>query len=178
MVESTKPADLPKDLWEINVKDIDGKEGKLNDYKGSNKAFLFGNVASACGYTDTNYKALVALREKYGPKGLEIFGFPCNQFGAQEQEGCPWIKKFTKDSYKVDFPMFDKVEVKGANMHPVYQYLNYNSELYDEVNKKLTPIPWNFSYFLVDADGKVVKFIKPADELDDAENAIKKLLNA
>lgn len=176
MVDSVKPTDIPTSLWDINLKDADDKDVKLGDFKGTNKAFLFANVASACGYTDTNYKALVTLREKYGPKGLEILAFPCNQFGAQE-EGCPWdIKKAMKSTYKVEFPMFTKIDVNGPNMHPVYKYLNYNSELYDEKAQKLTEIPWNFSYFLVDQDGKVIKFIQPDDYLDQVEAAVKKIL--
>ena len=177
MVDSGTISDIPKNLWDISVKSIDGKEATMGDFRKTAKAFLFVNVASACGFTSSNYKGLVELWDKYNSKGLEIFGFPCNQFGAQESECEADIKNFVVTRYKVEFPMFSKIEVNGANAHPVYKYLTHNSELYDKETGKVKPLSWNFCQFLVDKDGKVVKFFSQTKDLSKHEEEIAKLLS-
>jgi glutathione peroxidase len=152
--------DIPQNINDIKVKDIDGGEKPLSDYLKGKKVTLIVNVASSCGYTDSNYKQLVELYQKYSEKGLEILGFPCNQFMGQEDKCELDIKNFSKNNYKVTFPMFSKIEVNGENTHPLYVYLkNHTKEL--NQNEGLKNIPWNFAKFLVDTDGNVVHFYPP-----------------
>jgi glutathione peroxidase len=135
-------------IHDVAVKDIDGKQTTLKDYQG--KVLLIVNVASHCGFTP-QYKALEAVYEKYKDKGFVVLGFPCNQFGGQEPGTDEEIKKFCTSKYNVTFPMFDKLEVNGANRHPLYVAL---------VGKE-APFPgnikWNFTKFLVGRDGKILK---------------------
>ena len=135
-------------IYEIPLKDIDGKETSLAPYKG--KVVLIVNVASKCGYTP-QYKALEATFEKYKDKGFEILAFPCNQFGGQEPGTNEEIKQFCSSKYNVTFPLFDKIEVNGANRHPLY------TELAGEKSPYPGNIKWNFSKFLVGRDGKLIK---------------------
>src|SRR5580765_924887 len=139
-------------LHDIKVKDIDGKDTTMGAYKG--KVMLIVNVASKCGYTP-QYKGLEALYKKYKDKGLVVLGFPCNQFGKQEPGSNAEIKEFCTKKYDVTFPMFDKLEVKGENQHPLYK----------ELSGKDAPFPgdvkWNFGKFLVGRDGKIVKRFEP-----------------
>src|SRR5436305_8625583 len=104
-------------VHDITVKDIDGKEGALKDYKG--KVLLIVNVASQCGLTP-QYQALEALHEKYKDKGFSVLGFPCNQFGHQEPGTNEEIKQFCSSKYSVTFPLFDKIDVNGTKRHPLY----------------------------------------------------------
>jgi len=134
-------------IYDIKVKDIDGKETSLAPYKG--KVVLIVNVASKCGYTP-QYKALEATFEKYKDKGFEILAFPCNQFGGQEPGTNEEIKQFCSSKYNVTFPLFDKIEVNGANRHPLY------TELAGEKSPYPGNIKWNFSKFLVSKDGKII----------------------
>ena len=138
-----------KGFFDFTVKDIDGKDFKLADHKGKVHAFLIVNVASACGYTDANYKQLTELYKELNPKGLQILAFPCNQFGAQEKACELDIKKFAQEKYHANFPMFSKVEVNGAGAAPLFQFLKKAAHQED--------IKWNFSKFLVDRNGHVVK---------------------
>lgn len=135
-------------IYDIKVKDIDGKDVSLNDYKG--KVLLIVNVASKCGFTP-QYKALEATYEKYKGKGFVVLGFPCNQFGGQEPGSNEEIKTFCSQKYNVSFPLFDKIEVNGKNLHPLYSALT----------GKESPFPgsigWNFTKFLIGRDGKIVK---------------------
>src|SRR5882724_804476 len=107
-------------LYDIPLKDIDGKDATLKPYAG--KVMLIVNVASHCGFTP-QYTALEATYLKYKDQGLVICGFPCNQFGAQEPGTDAEIKEFCTSKYSVTFPMFDKLEVNGANRHPLYTML-------------------------------------------------------
>ncbi len=135
-------------IYDIPVKDIDGKATTLNTYKG--KVVLIVNVASHCGYTP-QYKALEATYKKYEDKGFVILGFPCNQFGGQEPGSNEEIKLFCTSKYDVTFPMFDKIEVNGANRNPLYVMLA----------GKDSPFPgdikWNFTKFLISKDGQIIK---------------------
>jgi glutathione peroxidase len=135
-------------LYEIPVKDIDGKNTSLNAYKG--KVMLIVNVASKCGYTP-QYDGLETTYEKYKAKGFAVLGFPCNQFGGQEPGTNEEIKQFCSSKYHVTFPMYDKIDVNGANRHPLYV------ELAGEKSPFPGDIKWNFGKFLVGKDGKIIK---------------------
>jgi len=143
---------------EINVLDIDGNQKTIADYFINKKVALIVNVASACGYTNSNYKQLVDLYKEYSDRGLQILGFPCNQFGAQEPKCELDIKNFTQNKFKVDFPLFSKIEVNGINTHPIYVYLKLQSGKFGSDVKNLYDIPWNFAKFLVDNQGKVIAY--------------------
>src|SRR5262249_53549167 len=114
------------------------------------KVMLVVNVASKCGYTP-QYKELEAIYEKYKDKGLVVLGFPCNQFGQQEPGTDAQIKEFCTSTYSVTFPMFDKLDVNGANRHPLYGMLAGPS------SPTAGDIKWNFTKFLVSRDGKIIK---------------------
>lgn len=135
-------------VHDVKVKDIDGKDASMNAYKG--KVTLVVNVASKCGFTK-QYTALEATHLKYKDKGFAVLGFPCNQFGGQEPGSNEEIKQFCSSKFNVTFPLFDKIEVNGANRHA----------LYDALAGKDSPFPgdikWNFTKFLVGKDGKVLK---------------------
>src|SRR3954469_13772618 len=135
-------------VYNVPVKDIDGKDTSLAAYKG--KVLLVVNVASKCGYTP-QYKGLEALYEKYQSKGFAVLGFPCNQFGAQEPGTNEEIKQFCSSKYNVTFPMFDKIDVNGPNRHPLYATLAGKESPYPG------DIKWNFSKFLISSDGKIIK---------------------
>ncbi|HEY6401094.1 MAG TPA: DUF1573 domain-containing protein [Blastocatellia bacterium] len=138
-----------KSVLDFTLKNIDGKETKLSDYRG--KVLLLVNVASECGYTP-QYEGLQAIYSKYGAQGLVVLGFPANNFGGQEPGTNEEIKQFCTLKYKVAFPMFAKISVKGADIHPLYKFLT---------NKETNPefggdISWNFNKFLVDRNGKII----------------------
>jgi len=135
-------------LYDIPVKDIDGKDTTLAGYKG--KVLLIVNVASHCGYTP-QYKGLEALYKKYQDQGFVILGFPCNQFGGQEPGSDADIKQFCTSKYDVTFPLFDKIEVNGANRHPLYVLLAGPDSPFPG------NITWNFNKFLIGKDGKILK---------------------
>jgi glutathione peroxidase len=157
------------EIYNLAVKTIDGKQTTLADYKG--KAFLVVNVASKCGFT-YQYEGLEALFKKYREKGFAVLGFPCNQFGAQEPGNEEEIKNFCSLTYKVDFPMFAKVDVNGDNAAPLFQYLKKEKKgiLWSE------GIKWNFTKFLIGRDGTVLKRFAPTDKpeslTDDIEAAL------
>lgn len=151
-----------KSVLEFTMKDIDGKEVKLSDYKG--KVLLFVNVASKCGLTP-QYKDLQAAFEKYKEKGLVVLGFPANEFGGQEPGTEKEIKEFCTTKYQVTFPMFSKIVVKGDGIHPLYKFLT------DEATNpgKSGEIKWNFTKFLVSREGKVMKRIEPKMKITEAD---------
>ncbi|MCU0783457.1 MAG: glutathione peroxidase [Verrucomicrobia bacterium] len=135
-------------IYDIKVKDIDGKDTTLGDYKG--KVFLIVNVASKCGYTK-QYTALEAICQKYKAKGFVVLGFPCNQFGGQEPGTNEEIKQFCSSKFNVTFPLFDKIEVNGDKRHALYVALaGKNSPFPGDIK-------WNFSKFLIGKDGKILK---------------------
>jgi glutathione peroxidase len=135
-------------LFDIPLKDIDGKATSLKPYEG--KVLLIVNVASKCGYTP-QYTGLEALYAKYKDKGLLVLGFPCNQFGGQEPGSNEQIKQFCSSHYEVTFPMFSKIEVNGPSRNQVY------SLLAGEGSPFPGDIKWNFTKFLVGRDGKILK---------------------
>ena len=134
-------------LYDLPLKDIDGKDTSLKAYQG--QVLLVVNVASHCGYTP-QYAGLEALYQKYAASGLVVCGFPCNQFGGQEPGTDADIKSFCTAKYNVTFPLFAKLEVNGANRHPLYTLLA----------GKDSPFPgnikWNFNKFLIGRDGKIL----------------------
>jgi glutathione peroxidase len=156
-------------LYDISVRTLEGKEQTLSAYEG--KVLLVVNVASQCGYTP-QYRGLQALYEKYRGKGLEVLGFPCNQFGQQEPGTAADIRAFCSTTYPVSFPLFEKIEVNGPATHPLYQYLKHEKPgvLGTEA------IKWNFTKFLVNRSGAVVKRYAPADEPASIDAAVAALL--
>jgi glutathione peroxidase len=143
-------------VYDYTVDDIHGKPVKLDRYK--DKVVLVVNVASKCGFTP-QYKGLEALYKKYHDQGLEVLGFPCNQFGAQEPGSEDEIAQFCELNYGVTFPLFAKVDVNGAAATPLYQHLK--SEKPGLLGSEA--IKWNFTKFLVDRKGKVVARYAPND---------------
>ena len=137
-------------LYTLTAKTIDGVDQPFAAYQ--NKVLLIVNVASKCGFTP-QYTGLEALWQKFQARGLMILGFPCDQFGHQEPGDESTIKQFCTTTYQVSFPLFAKIEVNGPHAHPVYQHL-----------KQAAPgllgsegVKWNFTKFLVDKTGTVVK---------------------
>jgi len=156
-------------IYELAAKSIDGSEQPLAGYKG--KVLLIVNVASKCGFTP-QYKGLETLWRKYKGKGLVILGFPCDQFGHQEPGDENEIKNFCSLTYEVSFPMFAKIEVNGAGTHPIYQFLK--SEAPGVLGSE--GIKWNFTKFLVDKTGKVVKRYGSVDTPEKIEKDVEALL--
>ena len=159
-----------KTVYDFNVKDADLNEVSLGEYQG--KTLLVVNVASQCGLTP-QYEGLQELYEKYNSSGLEILGFPCNQFKGQEPGTNEEIKFFCTEKYNVSFKIFDKIDVNGPNADPFYDFLkNEQSGVLGTKN-----IKWNFSKFLVNKDGKVIKRYSPTIKPEDIESDIEKLLS-
>ena len=156
-------------VHDFTVKDIWGDSVPLDRYKG--EVLLIVNVASHCGFTP-QYKGLEALQEKYHDRGFDVLAFPCNQFGAQEPGSEADIEQFCEVNYGVTFPMFAKIDVNGDDAAPLYKYL-----------KKEKPglmgseaIKWNFTKFLVDRNGKVVRRYAPTDTPQAIEKDVAALL--
>ncbi len=143
-------------VYDFTVDDISGKPVKLDRYKG--KVLLVVNTASKCGFTP-QYKGLESLYRKYRDQGLEVLGFPCNQFGAQEPGSEQEIATFCETNFDVTFPMFAKIDVNGDTTAPLYRYLNH--EKHGLIGTEA--IKWNFTKFLVDRAGKVVARYAPND---------------
>jgi glutathione peroxidase len=155
-------------VYDIEVQNIEKQNVKLEKYKG--RVMLIVNVASKCGYTG-QYAGLQELHEKYSAKGLSVLGFPCNQFLSQEPGTEEEIKNFCMTSFGVTFDMFAKIDVNGENTHPLYVYLKEHASgiLGSELVK------WNFTKFLVDREGKVVKRYAPSTTPKEIEADIEKL---
>jgi len=138
-------------VYEYTAKALDGKEIKLEQYKGN--VMLIVNTASKCGFT-SQFAGLEKLHEEYAKRGLSLLGFPCNQFGAQEPGDSTEIGAFCTKNYGVTFQMFSKVDVKGANQHPLYKWLSTKS-----LNGWNEEVPsWNFCKYLVNEKGELIKF--------------------
>ncbi|PWK91944.1 glutathione peroxidase [Fulvimonas soli] len=143
-------------VYDFTARDIDGDERPLAEWRG--KTLLIVNVASKCGFTP-QYAGLEALWREYRDRGFAVLGFPCDQFGHQEPGDEAEIKNFCSTSYEVSFPLFAKIEVNGANAHPLYQWLK--SEGRGILGSEA--IKWNFTKFLVGPDGQVVRRYAPTD---------------
>lgn len=156
-------------IYDFTVLTASGKPQPLSDYQG--KVLLIVNTASACGYTP-QYKELQLLHEAWHNQGLQILAFPCNQFGQQEQGTNAEIQQFCQLNYGVTFPVLAKIEVNGENAHPLYQYLHaLGGELGADIH-------WNFTKFLVDQSGNVVKRFEPQVTPKEIEPEISALLKA
>ena len=139
---------------DFKMKSLDGKEVDLNKYQGD--VVLVVNVASECGLTP-QYEQLQALHKKYGPQGLRVIGFPCNQFGRQEPGSAEEIREFCTSNYGVTFDLFEKVDVNGNDACPLYKLLTGLATK----PKGAGDVSWNFEKFLIDRDGKVVRRFEP-----------------
>jgi len=153
-------------LYEISVKTIDGQTETMETYRG--QVLLIVNVASKCGFT-SQYAGLEALYRRYRHKGFTVLGFPCDQFAHQEPGSEAEIQSFCSLTYDVTFPLFAKIEVNGSGEHALYTFL-----------KKAQPglfgseaIKWNFTKFLVDRDGQVLKRYAPSDTPEKIEAGLK-----
>ncbi len=160
---------MAETVYDFTVTSMMGLPKSLADYKG--KVLLIVNTASKCGFTP-QFTGLQALYEQYRDRGFEILGFPCNQFMSQDPGTNEEIQNFCQVNYGVTFPMFAKIDVNGNGAHPLYKYL-----------KKAAPaklgvkaIKWNFTKFLVDAEGNVVKRFEPNVEPADIAPDIEALL--
>ena len=157
------------ELASIPVTAPDGSTTDLSSHKG--EVMLIVNVASKCGFTP-QYEGLEALQRKYAAKGFSVVGFPCNQFGSQEPGDADEIANFCKLTYDVSFPEMGKIDVNGDNAAPIYQRLK------DEAPGLLGSkgIKWNFTKFLVDRSGKVVKRYPPQAKPEDLVRDVEALL--
>lgn len=145
-------------VYDFEAKRISGKNEKLSAYQG--KVLLIVNTASGCGFTP-QYASLQKLYEKYRERGFEVLAFPSNDFAGQEPGTNEEIQKFCDLRFKVKFPLFEKIDVKGKNAHPLYRYLTQESP-------RKGSIKWNFSKFLIDKQGKVIdRFAPTTDPLSD-----------
>ena len=144
-------------FYDIDLVTIDGKPQKMDVCR--SKTLLIVNVASRCGFTP-QYAGLQALYDKFRDRGFAVLGFPCNQFGCQEPSGETEIEQFCTGNYGVTFPMYQKIDVNGVNAHPLYKYLK--SEKPGILGTEA--IKWNFTKFLVDTDGTVLKRYAPSDK--------------
>ena len=172
-------------IYDFTVKDDAGKDVSLAEYKG--KVLLIVNTATRCGFTP-QYKELEALYEKYSKDSLEILDFPCNQFGEQAPGSIQEIHQFCTANFDIQFPQFDKIEVNGANEHPLYTWLkaqkgfggfdtnDQRGKFMDDMLRKRdadfdkkSDIKWNFTKFLISRDGRVLKRYEPTDKISDIE---------
>jgi len=160
---------MNRTIYDFSVTDIDGNNVQLDKYK--DKVLLIVNTASKCGFTK-QYASLEELHKRYKDKGLMVLGFPCNQFANQEPGDMNEIKNFCSLTYNVDFPMFAKVEVNGKNTHPLYAFLKQKARGF----LGLSAIKWNFTKFLVDKNGNVVKRYAPATDPLSITSDIERLL--
>jgi len=160
-----------KTVYDFEALSIDGKPVALKQFKG--KALLIVNTASACGFTP-QFAGLEKLHETYGPQGLVVLGFPCNQFGAQDAGSNGDIAEFCQLNFGVTFPMMARIEVNGAAAHPLYQWLA--AEAPGLLGSK--SIKWNFTKFLVDKDGRVRKRYAPTDTPESLAKDIQAALTA
>ena len=155
-------------LYNIPIKTIDGETTTLAPYRG--EVLLIVNVASRCGFT-SQYKDLEALHREYHKKGLRVLGFPCNQFLNQEPGDASSIKAFTESCFRVTFPLFEKLYVKGPKQSPLYAYLAEHIE-----KKPWIFVPWNFTKILVSPDGHVLQQFLPTTKVATIRQKIDALL--
>lgn len=140
-------------FYNFSARKMNGQEVNMNEYK--DKVVLIVNTASKCGLTP-QFKELETMYKEYNSRGLEILGFPCNQFANQDSGNNEEIHEFCQLNYGVTFTMFEKIDVNGENAHPLYKYLkNQTKSIFG------TKIKWNFTKFLVDRNGNVVKRYAP-----------------
>jgi glutathione peroxidase len=141
-------------LYDIPISTLQGEPSSLADLRG--KAVLAVNVASKCGLTP-QYEGLERLQKTYGDKGFTVVGFPCNQFLGQEPGTAEEIQEFCSATYGVTFPLFEKIDVNGAQRHPIYEQLTTTAD----AEGKAGDIEWNFEKFLISPEGTVVARFRP-----------------
>ena len=156
-------------FYDFSAKKMNGQEVKMEEYKG--KVVLVVNTASKCGLTP-QFEDLEELYKEYKERGLDILGFPCNQFASQDPSSNEEIYSFCKLNYGVTFTMFEKINVNGENAHPIYKFLKN-----EEKGILSKEIKWNFAKFLINKDGKVIKRYAPITKPLKIEGDILKLLN-
>ena len=156
-------------IHDFQARTLDGEEKNLADFRG--KVLLIVNTASKCGFTP-QYQGLQKLYDNFADRGLEVLGFPCNQFGHQEPGGAGEIGAFCEKNYGVGFPMFDKIDVNGDDAHPLFRFLK--AEAPGVLGTEA--IKWNFTKFLVDRDGRVVRRYAPKDKPEKTADDIEALL--
>lgn len=156
-------------VYDFTARDIDGRERALSEFRG--KVLLIVNTASQCGFT-YQYKGLEALHREYAGKGVEVLGFPSNQFKNQEPGDAEEIKNFCSLKYDVTFPMFAKIDVKGDGQHPLYAYLTQQKK--NMLGGKT--IEWNFTKFLIDREGRVRGRFSPMTKPEALKKRIEALL--
>jgi glutathione peroxidase len=159
---------MKNQFYQFTAKSLQGKETAMETYKG--KTVLVVNTASKCGFTP-QFEGLEKLYQKYKDKGFVILGFPCNQFANQEPGDEKSIAEGCLLNYGVTFPMFSKIEVNGENADPIYKYLK--KELKGIFGNK---IKWNFTKFLIDAEGNPVKRFSPATKPEEIDKYLEKIL--
>lgn len=158
-------------VYDFSAWTLSGHEKALADFKG--KVLLIVNTASKCGFTP-QYRGLEALYEKYRARGFEVLGFPCNQFLHQEPADGEEIQTFCERNFGVTFPLFEKIDVNGINAHPLFQYLTTAAPGF----LGLRAIKWNFTKFLIDHSGKLMKRYAPMTPPEKLEAGIEALLDA
>ncbi len=158
-------------IYDFQAQDIQGNERALSEFKG--KVLLIVNTASKCGFTP-QFEGLETMYKNLHEKGLEVLGFPCNQFAQQDKGSDTEIAGFCMKNYGVSFPMFSKIEVNGDNAHPLYQYLKKEARGILGTQK----IKWNFTKFLVNQQGEVVKRFAPTTKPEDITKHVEALLSA
>lgn len=161
---------LSDSVYDFTVGRLNGEPVSLAEYRG--KVLLIVNVASQCGFTP-QYEGLEALYRKHHAEGLEILGFPCNQFGGQEPGSAEEIQTFCSTKYDVSFPLFAKLDVNGEGAHPLYRWLKSKAKGVLGTES----IKWNFTKFLLDRRGNVVERYAPATTPAQLEDGIKRLLS-
>ncbi|QSF45985.1 glutathione peroxidase [Paenibacillus tianjinensis] len=157
-------------IYDFEANTLRGQEESLSKYKG--KVLLVVNTASKCGFTP-QYKGLQEVYDKFKDRGFEVLGFPSNQFAGQEPGESEEIAEFCEMNYGVTFPMYEKVDVKGDDAHPLFKYLS--KEAPGLLGSK--SVKWNFTKFLVDQEGRVLKRFSPQTTPDQIEADIAKLLD-
>lgn len=155
-------------IYDFQMKDADGQMVDFKEYK--NKVLLIVNTATGCGFTP-QYEGLEALYKKYQNDGFEILDFPCNQFASQAPGSDSEIKSFCQLNYDTTFRQFSKIEVKGKNQAPIYKFLTEN-----QGGILGSEIKWNFTKFLVDRDGNIIKRYAPSTKPEKIDADIKKIL--
>jgi glutathione peroxidase len=156
-------------IYDFEVERLNGDRGSLREYEG--KVLLIVNTASQCGFTP-QFAGLEKLHEKFAGKGLAVLGFPCNQFGNQDPGSNDQIGAFCQKNYGVSFPMHAKIDVNGSDAHPLYRHLTKEKRGLLGTSR----IKWNFTKFLIDKHGNVIKRYAPTTKPEELEQDIEQLL--
>lgn len=181
-----------KSIYSLKVKNAEGKEVSLKKYRG--QVLLIVNTATHCGFTP-QYKELQQIYERYSDQGFQVLDFPCNQFGQQAPGSMGEIRQFCTEKFQTTFPLFEKIEVNGEQESPLFTLLkkeqpfrgfdlkDRTGQMMDQMLRRQDPkydqksdIKWNFTKFLVDARGQVIKRFEPTESMSRVEEAVKNAL--